>query len=356
MKIWTDDYNSRGRADNQQAACSYIKVHEGGPFKRRRPEILGENRSQLIEEYTGYDSEAFVATIPNARVIMRTGVVISPDDRVFEQSCSWGIQYILGDAEYNSLRSLARGKKLRGAYTTIVSRTWRNYFHWFTECLPRICVLGNTPPFPLLFPAKSERWHLESLGLLGFTKGQIATVDQNCYEVDSLVFPSFAGWTGHTAGWALRELRERLWNHSQPTGARRLYVGRVGTAHRRVTNEDKLIQALEREGFEIFDGANMSLAGQVKLFAEAELILGVHGAGMTNIISARPGTKIIEIFDPEHFVECYCNLTDGLDLKYWYMFAENESVERGLPTRKGYDDIYIPIDATMRAIRQVISS
>ena len=355
MKLWVDEYNERLGPGKSQAACSYLKVHEAGPFTRRRPDSLGDNRPQVIAEHAGYDLEAFVATISNARVIMRTGVVISPDDRVFEQSCSWGNQYVLTDAEFNSLRSLARGEKLPGAYATIISRSWQNYFHWFAECLTRICVLDSAREVPILLPSNLEHWHKDSLVLLGIEKERWIRLDESCYEVDQLVFPSFPGWTGHTADWALCRLREKLLRNHTPTGGQRLYVGRVGTAHRRVTNEGELIQALEREGFTVFDGKNVSFEDELKLFANADMIVGVHGAGMTNIVAARPGTKIIEIFDPLHFVESYCNLTDALGLRYWYMFAENESVRRGLPVRKGYDDICIPIESTMRAISHVLA-
>ena len=58
---------------------------------------------------------------------------------------------------------------------------------------------------------------------------------------------------------------------------------------RRVENEAELLAALEPLGFEAIDPGALSPAEQVRAFAEAECIVGPHGAGLTNLAFASAG-------------------------------------------------------------------
>ena len=42
----------------------------------------------------------------------------------------------------------------------------------------------------------------------------------------------------------------------------------------------------------------MSVSEQAQLFANAEAVVGVHGAALTNLVFAAPGTRVVEIFPP----------------------------------------------------------
>jgi capsular polysaccharide biosynthesis protein len=43
----------------------------------------------------------------------------------------------------------------------------------------------------------------------------------------------------------------------------------------------------------------MSFEEQVRIFAQAKIIVGAHGAGLTNVVWAAPGAELLE-FMPEH--------------------------------------------------------
>ena len=77
-----------------------------------------------------------------------------------------------------------------------------------------------------------------------------------------------------------------------------------------------LKQHFHRHNIVVFIASNHSKAATHRLFHTAKLVIGMHGAGLMNIVYCRPATKIIEIFtnnsptDYQHFA----NLL-GLD---WY--------------------------------------
>ena len=99
-------------------------------------------------------------------------------------------------------------------------------------------------------------------------------------------------------------------------GPRRLYVTREGAGTRRLLNEEALAGMLGSEfGFERVRNESLSLAEQAALYRNAEIVLGPHGAGLTNVVFARKPRALIELYHsfPQPF---FATLAGALDLKY----------------------------------------
>jgi hypothetical protein len=61
----------------------------------------------------------------------------------------------------------------------------------------------------------------------------------------------------------------------------------------------------------------MTIKEQMKTFAEATHIVAAHGAGLVNLLWCNPGTKVIEIQDPEMIhKKVYPVLSHHLGLKH----------------------------------------
>lgn len=75
---------------------------------------------------------------------------------------------------------------------------------------------------------------------------------------------------------------------------KRIFVSRRG-ASRDIANQDVFENAMKEHGFHIVTPGNLSFYDQVRTFKSAEIIVGVMGAGMTNIIFANSGAKIINL-------------------------------------------------------------
>ncbi|MDS9470062.1 glycosyltransferase family 61 protein [Paracoccus sp. MBLB3053] len=76
---------------------------------------------------------------------------------------------------------------------------------------------------------------------------------------------------------------------------RRLYVTRKSSRVRRVVGEEILISKLSRLGFECISFEDLSIREQAQTVSEAEMIVSIHGAGMTNMLFADPGCRVIEL-------------------------------------------------------------
>lgn len=105
----------------------------------------------------------------------------------------------------------------------------------------------------------------------------------------------------------LRQLRDQiLITRPARTSPSKIYVARFGGL-RGMTFEHDLAQWLEEEwGFVVFaatsgsDASPPTLADQMGLFSQAQVIVGPHGAGLTNMVWAKPGAHVTEIAFPHY--------------------------------------------------------
>jgi capsular polysaccharide biosynthesis protein len=73
-------------------------------------------------------------------------------------------------------------------------------------------------------------------------------------------------------------------------------VSREDAKTRKLVNAEKLLMALK--GWETVTLENLPIEEQVRCFSEASHVVSTHGAGLTNLLWCEPGTKVIEIQDP----------------------------------------------------------
>jgi capsular polysaccharide biosynthesis protein len=74
-----------------------------------------------------------------------------------------------------------------------------------------------------------------------------------------------------------------------------IYISRNDSPYRRVLNENDVMNYLEPKGFQKLILTGIPLLEQMAIFHNAEVIISVHGAALTNCIFCKPGTQIIEL-------------------------------------------------------------
>jgi len=86
-----------------------------------------------------------------------------------------------------------------------------------------------------------------------------------------------------------------------------------------VRNEAAVRDLLAAYGFQDVDPGHLSVAEQIATFAQAELIVATHGAGLTNIVFASPGARVIELFPAGYLLPDYwwlASVVPGVDHRY----------------------------------------
>lgn len=197
-------------------------------------------------------------------------------------------------------------KELSGDCVWIIgsSSSSNNYWHWTTQALPAIqhCIdfleQEGINSWRILTRPLSN-FQKQSLELLGIgpdsihelQKFELAVTPRAAYS--NLLRLDFSP-SGHR-GVIAKRFRHAVEIDSQRRPSRKTYFARTDVSRRKLVNETDLIEALENLGFSCFVPGELSVYEQVKVAAESEVIVGPHGAGMTNVLFASPGTKVLEI-------------------------------------------------------------
>ncbi len=310
------------------------------------------NGTDLSDRYPvkAYDaSETFVACLHNVEVIGHPAVALSGREIIMENSLS-------KPANLNKSRlptALAKSTFKRPRYidqAIILTHLWsKNYYHWMFETLPRLRFLdlidGVRPN--LLINPQPALWQLDSLYRLGVDSVDLIEQDPGMryligttYVTSNLREIQISGLNPTVVSW----LRERL---SGPDYAlpghssfpERILVSRRQATSRKIVNFEAFERALAVRGFTTVILEQMSFADQVELFRRARIVIGVHGAGLTNLLFS-DHASLIEIFQPEKPAWHYANLCGLLSIPYYPYTASAVG-----------EDVLIDIDAFTKQFR-----
>lgn len=114
----------------------------------------------------------------------------------------------------------------------------------------------------------------------------------------------------------------------KPVGGRRVYISRQDARVRHVLNEDALMEMLDGYGFERHTLAPLPYPKQVELFADAEIIISPHGAGLVNLLYCQTDVKIIEMFSSKHRDEGFIRLAKSLGMQHYrHMICQTDSIK-----------------------------
>jgi capsular polysaccharide biosynthesis protein len=102
----------------------------------------------------------------------------------------------------------------------------------------------------------------------------------------------------------------------EPSGGELVFLSRGKTRTRRLINEEALVAIAERIGFRSFEAVAENHAEQVRRFANADAVIAVHGAGLSNQLFCRPGTAVIELFPANCVKSTYLWLANRMKLQH----------------------------------------
>ena len=205
-----------------------------------------------------------------------------------------------------------------------------NYFHWMIQVLPRFELLrraGVTHAQVDRYLLHTARYtfHGETLAHLRVPPEKVVAVEPDTHmRADYLWATTSLRGSGHQCAWVADFLRrEFLPSPAASVGRERLYISRGDATRRRLVNEPELLAWLERHGFRSITPGTMSVVEQARAFAGASVILGVHGATLTNLVFAPAGAKVIELHTPSRRAMHYWELSSARRLDYYYLIGQD---------------------------------
>ena len=95
-----------------------------------------------------------------------------------------------------------------------------------------------------------------------------------------------------------------------------LIISRSNAIRRRLLNEDILYAKLKKYGFKKVFFEKLSFEKQIELAKNCEIMLGYHGAGLTNVFFMKPGTQCIEIINQNYDHESMELFAKSVNVKF----------------------------------------
>jgi capsular polysaccharide biosynthesis protein len=215
---------------------------------------------------------------------------------------------------------------------TLTSRYQYSYYHWLFEVLPRFALIENAEiRFEKIYIQNKKKFQKQALELMGYEEEKIIDCDKhNLVSSSKIIATSFPGVPGIATNWACKFLQEKFipltksfnrFNHNY----KKLYISRDDASIRKIFNEAEIVHFLKGYNFYVIRPGELDFIEQVDLFQNAEIVIGPHGAGLSNIVFCKPGTKIVEIFSSFYVNPCYWYIAQEVGLEYYYVIGDGDS-------------------------------
>jgi hypothetical protein len=253
-----------------------------------------------------------------------------------------------------------------GAAATL-GEPYRNYYHRWADSIPRIYALHH-PACAACAPITlfvDDRFSSDEVQIiehllpeyvqLEVTGSAVRVQADQCIYLPHLSSDrtGHSRWFSASAGFIPGECMDWLRNEVYAvTGCdpappfRKLYVTRRNAKVRRLVNEVEVADYLTDRGFEVVALEERPFREQVQLFAEAEVVVAQHGAGLTNLLFAQ-SPRVLEIMSDQDR-QIYFNLISqsrGFAHKQVHMNGTDKN-----------DDVTVPLEVLEAALSSMTSA
>lgn len=292
----------------------YEKICDQIPFKISPFQIAPSFPNQ------GTFKELFVLYIPNGMVKGIGGHILINNN--FIKELVWGDNFSL--IPPNTQENNSNPLYINGKVAVISQIGAGNYGHWIQEILGRLSILEmNNIKYDWIYISYDKPYIKKILKLWGIDESKIISPSNDNFTIkaETLIIPSLVIRTdqGHkqagnfihpnTMTYTRNKLIEKamLDNIDTSNFSKKIFISRMDNYNaRKIINEDEVFLLFEKKGFKRYILSNLTLTEQILLFNNADIVVGEHGAGLSNILFCKPGTQVIELFH------------DFVAMDFWY--------------------------------------
>jgi len=217
---------------------------------------------------------------------------------------------------------LPKPQPVTGRTLVLASTGGDTYFHWMTDVLPRVGLAERAGYDPASFDwvlvnSLIHAFQRESLHQVGIHASRCLAFHKKelVYEMEEAVLPSLPGVPGVVPPESVDFLRNAFPSGKTPRG-RKIFIGRGEAKHRLLTHEKEIWAQLQKRGYDSVDCGKLSVQQQAEVFGSADMVVGAHGAALTNLVFCYPGTQVVELFSPAYVNPCYRDLCVAAELRH----------------------------------------
>lgn len=310
------------------------------------PSIPRKRRLPISGSFANLDARPptspFVAELEDVTVLAPSGLAITADAQLVkdtvasDRSSVSRLEKVLARSirhnGYRQTRDFVRSPTANCDRNVPLATTfvpvWPNYYHWTLECLPKLLGVetyaARTGDSPTVFlPPELPSWMRESLDLVA-KNIHTEPLQPGTTHVDRFVVPSYPSPSRTECFW----VRTRAYENADVTNIdpdeypSRIYVTRQSATVRRIKNQEEVLTVLDKFDIQPYALETLSVREQVRLFANAELVVSPHGAGLTNLVYSSSPT-VLELFGDKEKTTFY-RLSKLMGFEYHAMFCGHD--------------------------------
>ncbi|HUD65090.1 MAG TPA: glycosyltransferase family 61 protein [Candidatus Sulfotelmatobacter sp.] len=201
-------------------------------------------------------------------------------------------------------------------------------------------------------------WQRRLLNALGIPDSKLVHQELGCtYDCDEIVLRQFSHIDlvpTPTEMEVFARVARDVAGVEKVNASRRLFLSRRSVTreseftYRALLNEDALVEAFLSRGYEVVEPELLPFPDQIRLFAEAELVVGLGGAALFNVIFSPPATRVVSIESSATFAHNHACLFGALGHPFGFIFGRQDS-EDETPVQKRWT---VDVDGVIRTLRQ----
>jgi Glycosyltransferase 61 len=238
---------------------------------------------------------------------------------------------------------------------------WNNYFHLVVDILSSLAIYERLGlRCPIVVPGPVDAVHAELIRASGVPEETpvlpVSDVRGRLLRLAVCAGPVSAQLLRE---WCASVVRRTVGDSEGEVGDEILYISRAKSANRPLVNEEQLIEML-RGGWNcrVAHMEDLSHAEQVGLVRRARIVVGPHGAGLTNMLFARRHTPLIELLPSRYPYPAYAKLAGVSGRLYLPIVGKTEKTnvasERDMRWRVDLDKVATVLDAALYATRHSV--
>lgn len=253
--------------------------------------------------------------------------------------------------EYGNEAYRLKGRRTYGTHTNpaywIVEAWYPNYFHWMVFHATKLALFKfhQLDGF-ILLPEAAQRVSYISETLQAL---RLENRVRHFPMVPKLKIGNIRIlWRGGFPRRGLHLLRSYLLDGHKETGERkqRIYLSRARAGWRRAINEKEVVGLLSRRGFLSTRLEDHTLYDQAACMSQVSMLVGVHGAGLTNMLFMPTGSTVVELLPAGADSALYCVLAGILGHRYICVEC----------SRSAGEGINADVEVPLETLEQVLAS
>ena len=237
-------------------------------------------------------------------------------------------------------------KKIKGrVFNLCQGSSGNNYFHFIFDIIPKLYLLGskiNLNEIDYFYISDPKNWQIRLLKTLGIHKNKLLSSKKYNHIIADEIYAVDHPWyfKGHIQNsvkeipkWIIIKNREVFLKNVKNSLKKKIFLDRSKSLynHCQINNPNNLNKFIKKKNIKSYKPELLTFKTQINLFNNSSIIIGAHGASLTNIIFCKPKTKIVEIIPADHPNKKCERISKILNLKYFRIKTKPDNSDSNYP-------------------------